>query len=194
MRQKTVGWVILALLVVGPAWGQEGEGAGDEAMQAMMQLGEPGEHHKHLAWIIGDWSYTAKMWVPGAPEPIDATGTMTAEAILGGRFVKETWTGEFFGQPFLGIGVEGFDNFAGHYTSTWRDNMGTYTLSYTGGCEDSGKKRTMTGTFVEPASGEEVTDRGTTTLRDDGTILMESWRVIPGAEDVKNMEIVLTRK
>src|SRR6187401_3171827 len=34
-----------------------------EEMQKMMELGKPGENHKQLAQLAGDWTYTVKMWM-----------------------------------------------------------------------------------------------------------------------------------
>ncbi len=33
----------------------------DAQTQAMMELAAPGEHHGHLAMLVGQWSYTAKI-------------------------------------------------------------------------------------------------------------------------------------
>jgi hypothetical protein len=192
MRKRHVfSWVaagVAAALVATGALAQS-----EEEMAAMQEMAAPGEHHEHLAMLVGDWTYTAKMWTPGAPEPMEMNGTMSAEKMLGGRFVEETWKGEFLGMPFLGIAVDGYDKAEQTYTSTWRDNFGTYTLHYTGSCEKDGKIRTTTGTFKDPMSGEMVTDEGKVTFRDDGTVLLESWRVDKNGGKSKTMEIVLTR-
>ncbi len=195
-------WILagaLALVVAGVAGAQGGEAEGEapaeaDAMAAAMAAGAPGEHHEHLAMLVGDWAYTGKIWMPGSPEPMETRGSMEAESMLGGRFVEERWTGEFMGQPFEGIGVDGYDNSEKRYTTTWRDNFGTYTLSYTGHCEDGGKVREMKGVYTDPMTGEKVNDKGRTTFQDDGTVLMESWRVAPDGTESKMMEMVLTKQ
>ena len=202
MKGHAKWWMVagaLALVVAGTALAQGGEAEkpgepGEEAMAAMMAAGKPGEHHQHLAMLVGEWTYASKFWNPGASEPSEMAGTMKAEPMLGGRFIRTTWSGEFMGMPFEGIGIDGYDNAKQHYTSTWRDNFGTYTLFYTGHCEDGGKVRFTEGVYTDPATGEEITDKGKTTHRDDGTVLMESWRVAADGTESKMMEITLTKR
>ncbi len=182
----------LVLLVGFPVLAQEGEGPSEEEMAQMMVMGSPNEHHEHLKMLVGDWTYSAKFWMPGSDEAMETKGTMKAHALLGGRFVEAKWYGEFQGAPFEGIGVDGYDNMKKQYTSTWMDNFGTQTYHYTGKCENGGKVRTTTGTNLDPMMGEMATDEGKVTFNDDGTVLLESWRVM-GSDKMKTMEIVLTR-
>jgi len=179
--------VVAALIAVG-AMAQS-----EEEMKAMQEMAAPGEHHEHLAMIVGNWTYTAEFWQPGAPDAMEMTGTMSARKLLGGRFVELSWKGDFMGMPFEGLGIDGYDKMKQTYTSEWRDNFGTFTLNYTGSCESDGKVRTTKGTFKDPMSGEMVTDLGKLTFRDDGTVLMESWRAGKDGEKTKLMEAVLTR-
>jgi hypothetical protein len=48
--------------------------------------------------------------------------------------------------------------------------------------------------FVHTGSNDSQANRGVTTIKDDGTIMLESWRVVPGGDDFKMMEIALTQK
>ena len=163
-------------------------------MESAMAAGAPGEHHEHLALMVGTWDYDLKMWMPGAPEAMELKGTMVAESILGGRFIQSAWSGDFMGAPFMGIGIDGYDNNENKYTSSWRDNFGTYTLTYSGSCADGGKTRTMTSTFMDPMMGVEVSERGVTKVNADGTVLMTSYRTMPGNDEMKSMEILLKRR
>jgi hypothetical protein len=166
----------------------------EEELAAMQEMAAPGEHHEHLAMLVGDWTYTAKMWQPGVPEAMEMTGMMSARKLLDGRFVEASWKGDFMGMPFEGMAIDGYDKMKQTYTSEWRDNFGTYTLHYTGSCEQDGKIRTTIGEFVDPMSGQMVRDEGRMTFQDDGRVLMESWRVEKDGNKNKMMEIMLTRK
>ena len=194
MDRRIVCSILGVVLLVGfPAVAQEGAGPSEEEMAEMMAFGAPNEHHRHLQMLVGEWTYTATFWMPGAPE-MKTTGTMEAEALLGGRFVQANWHGEFLGGQFEGIGVDGYDKVKEQYTSTWKDNFGTQIYSYTGTCEDDGKVRMTTGTNLDPMTGEMATDEGKMTFNDDGTVLLESWRLTPDGEKMKTMEFVLTRR
>ena len=44
------------------------------AMEAMQKAATPGEHHKHLDALAGNWTYKIKMWMePGQP-PTESDG------------------------------------------------------------------------------------------------------------------------
>ena len=65
------------------------EGAAE--MEAMMKAGTPGEPHKKLARMVGDWTYSTKAWMDPSQPPVESKGTMRGQAILGGRYVEQTW-------------------------------------------------------------------------------------------------------
>ncbi len=162
------------------------------AMEQMMALGAPGEHHRHLARMVGEWTYEGKFLLPGAEQT--STGTMSAEAILGGRFVRATWRGEFLGQPFEGIGIDGYDNIQKKHVSVWMDGMGTSLYLYSGHCDGGGKETTMTGTYFDAMEGREVQDLGKMIWLDDNAFKLESYRVAPDGSRRKTMEIVARRR
>lgn len=195
-RRSTLVIVTLTgLLAIAPLPAQDGETAEmDAAMQAFIEAGMPGEHHDHLQKLVGDWTYAAKFWMPGSDGPMTTEGAMTATSLLGGRFVQYVYTGEMMGRSFTGIGIDGYDNDGEEYTSVWFDNMGTQMYTYRGSCGDSGKTRTMSGTYVDPMMGVEVTDRSVMTFNDDGSVTMESYREMPGGDEVKQMEMLLKRE
>ncbi len=54
-----------------PAAADHGMAMGAAEMEAMKKAMSPGEPHKRLARMVGDWTYTNKMWMaPGQP-PMD---------------------------------------------------------------------------------------------------------------------------
>lgn len=170
-------------------------GMTQEQMEAMMKLASPGEMHKQLGKMAGDWTFTNKMWMaPGQP-PMESAGTMHAEAILGGRYIQATWKGSFMGQPFEGQGTEGYDNISKQYVSSWVDNMGTGILYSVGTCEDGGKKCTTVGESSDPMSGGKVTMKSVLTWIDDNSFKNEMYGKDPASgQEMKMMEIAVTRK
>ena len=95
-------------------------------MERMMKLAAPGEHHAHLEMMAGNWQQANRMRMgPDAPW-IESKSTSSAEFILGGRFLTQTYKGEAMmgsPQPFEGFGIMGFDNQKAKYTSLWLDRQ-----------------------------------------------------------------------
>ncbi len=88
------------------------------AMEAMMKAATPGDAHKNLARMVGRWDATVKMYAqPGAPAQV-STGTSVNKLVLGGRWVQESFDGNFMGMPFSGIGYTGYDNLKKQYVGT----------------------------------------------------------------------------
>jgi hypothetical protein len=96
------------------------------------------------------------------------------------------------GQAFEGREIDGYDNVAGQYVSTWIDNLGTGVLSLTGQADASGKVVTMTGDFVDPATHKKMTYKGVSTRIDDDTMRYESYMVY-GGKEAKVMEVLAKR-
>jgi len=170
-------------------------GMTQEQMEAMQKAMAPGEMHKHLAKMAGDWTFTNKMWMaPGQP-PVESTGTMHAETILDGRYVQSIWKGSMMGQPFEGRGTEGYDNVSKQYVSAWIDNVGTGIMYSTGTCEDGGKKCTSTGASSDPMSGGQIAMKSVITWIDDNSFKNEMYMKDPASgQEAKMMEIVAKRK
>ncbi len=191
----------VALIFGGALRAQENKPEGNpmgmtpEQMESMQKAAAPGEMHKHLGKMAGDWTFTNKMWMaPGQP-PVESTGTMHAETILDGRYVQSTWKGSMMGQPFEGRATEGFDNVSKQYISTWIDNVGTGIMYSTGTCEDGGKKCTTTGSSSDPMSGGQMTMKSVIIWIDDNSFKNEMYMKDPASgQEVKMMEIVTKRK
>jgi hypothetical protein len=197
---KVSGIAMLCLLgIVAPVVAQnqkvDGTPPGEaEMMAAMMKAGSPGENHKHIGRMVGDWEYTSKMWMaPGQP-PEESKGTMHAEMAMGGRFVQHHWKGSFSGMPFEGLGTEGYDNMTKKFVSSWIDNMSTGIMMSTGSCDDAGKVCTMTGEMPDPMTGQMATSKGVITWIDNDHFKNEMFSKDPSGAEMKMMEINASRK
>jgi len=155
----------------------------------------PGEMHKHLAKMAGDWTFTNRMWMaPGQP-PLEWSGTMHAETILGGRYVQSIWMGSFMGQEFEGRGTEGYDHVAQQYASSWVDSLGSGIVLATGTCEDGGRKCTTTRSSSDPVTGGPSTMKTVVSWIDDDNFKREMYAKDPASgQEYKAMEIVAKRK
>lgn len=197
---KVRGIAVLCLFMALPVLAQNekidgpGTAAPEMDMQAMMAAMTPGAPHKQLARMAGDWTFTNKMWMaPGAP-PAESTGTMTAEMILGGRYVQSVWKGNLMGQPFEGRGTDGYDNVARQHVSSWVDNMGTGILYMTGSCDAEGKVCTSSGDMIDPVTNKPGSMKTVTTWTDNDNFKFELFGRDGNGQEMKMMEMVLKRK
>lgn len=187
---STVGVWGFVVLFVAFGWGFAEEAADRDAMAA---AATPGEHHEHLAHLAGEWAAEGTFWIPGAEEPVRSTGTMVNRMMMGGRFLRTEYSGDFLGSSFEGFGLEGFDNVTGKHTSFWVDNMGTTMLTASGTCSADHKSTTLISEFVNPMGQKEVM-RSVTTLDAPDRHTMVAYTVGDDGQETKTMEIVYTRK
>jgi len=69
-------------------------------MQKYQELSQPGEEHKKLAQLEGNWNYAVKMWMsPAGGNPMITQGKGEAKMVLGGRFLQTTSAGSMMGMP-----------------------------------------------------------------------------------------------
>jgi hypothetical protein len=192
--------VVAMLAVAGLAGAQEGEKPKltpeqQAEMDAWMKAGTPGAMHKALDPTIGSWTVKATSWqTPGGP-PQTGSGTAEDSWVLGGRFVREDFDGEFGGMKFQGLGYTGYDNLKKKYVGTWMDTMGTMVMVMTGTADPSGKVITLTSTMPDVMTGKSMKMRNVTRIVDANTHVMEMYGPDRSSgKEFKMMEIVYTRK
>jgi Protein of unknown function (DUF1579) len=164
-------------------------------MEAWTKAATPGEHHKHLAQAAGKWATTQKMWMAPNQPPIESTGTMEAEMILGGRYLSSTYKSTMMGEPFEGRAFEAYDNTTQEIVSTWIDTAGTGILISRGKCDDPACKTiTVSGTMADPMGGPPVTMKQVTTWIDKDSYKFEIWGSDPQGGSMKMMEMTAKRQ
>ena len=189
------GLVLAAALLVGVAGADDKKKADPAAaMEAMMKAGMPGEAHKKLEPLIGDWTYKVKIWFDPSGAPMDGTGTCKRQWILGGRYVREEYKGDETPEPFQGIGVVGYDNLRKKYTSAWIDSMSTGIVTGTATFDATGKTMTTLMENLDPVTGKPAKGRDVVDLSDKNKQTITAFKTAPDGKESKVMEIVLTRK
>ncbi|MGH9360841.1 MAG: DUF1579 family protein, partial [Thermoanaerobaculia bacterium] len=74
-----------------------GEGALPPEFEAWMKVAAPGEAHKALEPMVGDWETHSKFIMSPEAPAMESKGTCKRTMILGGRFLQEELTGDFMG-------------------------------------------------------------------------------------------------
>jgi len=164
-------------------------------MEACMKVATPGENHKHLQSLIGNWNTSTKIWMGGpGTHAMETNGTAQCRWVLGGRFVQEVYKGEFMGQPYEAMGMTGYDNYKNMYVASWADTAGTQLLTSKGQRDPSGKVFTFYGEMDDPTIN--ISGKSTKYVT---KIINENKRVfeiidLHAGDDYKVMEITYTRK
>jgi hypothetical protein len=175
-----------------PAGGTSGQ-MSQEEMQKYMALAAPGEKHKEMDKLVGNWKATIKMWM-GPGEPTVTTGTATYEWILGGRYLKSKQTADFNGMPFEGLGIDGYDNAKKQYFNVWFDNMGTGVMMLTGQPSADGKGVDYSGSTFDPMQNKTIRVREEIRWISDTKYTFTMYMESPGPDgrphEMKSMEMV----
>jgi len=192
MIERTCTYALAAalLFLAAPAVAQDPEMSPEAAaeMAAWQAYMTPGEQHQELAQGAGEWNHELTFWMEPEAPPQQATSTSTTASVLGGRYLVEEMSGTMMGMPFEGRGTYGYDNAKDQYFMSWIDNMGTGVMMGWGTAE--GDKVTYTGTFVDPATGEDKQFRTVVTEVDPDHMIMEMYVPAPdGSGEYKSMEI-----
>lgn len=198
MRFSFVPLICLTLvLLASPAVAKEKKHDKQMDPQAMMELwkklGTPGEPHKLFASIAGSYTTHTKEWTePGKP-PVESDGTSESKMLLDGRFLYQEYHAQMMGQPFHGIGIDGYDNLTKKYVTAWIDSMGTGIFFMEGTAGADGKTITLRGSHPEPGSGQ-MKHRAIWKIVDDNNQTFEMYGAHHGQKEMKFLEILYTRK
>ncbi len=154
----------------------------------------PGEIHKHLTAMAGNWTYSGIMWMDPSAPPMETSGNSTNVMILGGRFLKQEVSGAFQGSEFKGMGLVGFNKLTNELQSVWIDNMGTSMLIMTGTCDPDGKVFTFHGEYKDQMKGEMQKVKSVSTMIKSDEMKDEMYAVMPDGKEIKTMELIYKRK
>lgn len=165
----------------------------EQAMEVMAKYATPAGHHKHLEQMVGNWTTNSRFWMaPGAPA-MESSGKASHKPMLGGRFIKVTYEGNFAGQPFSGEGTIGYDNFKNKYVETWMDSFGTMTLYSTGDCDGTGTTRIMRGEVDDLLAGKPSWFRSVYRFDGPDRYVLEMYGPGPDGKEFRMFEMVHTR-
>lgn len=170
----------------------------DAMMQMMVEFGKPGEHHKILEHMAGNWD-CAMSFQMGPGEAVSAKGESSAMVMLDGRFVAQHYSApDFMGMPFEGHGVVGYDKAKGKYVNAWIDNFGTGIMTMEGTYDKETDTMTWDGMATYPTGPDQTMQvpvrhviKGVTKDK----MVMEFWEPDPATgKMMNNGKIEYTRK
>lgn len=166
----------------------------DDNMKKWMDYMTPGDMQKMLASGAGTWKANVTFWMAPGTEPTKSEATATSEMVMGGRYLMSKMSGNMMGMPFEGMAIEGYDNAAKIFMSTWIDNMGTGIMYMTGKWDESTKTVSYTGKMVDPMSGNWIDVRQVVTYTSPTSNKMEMYGPGPDGKEYKTMEMISTKQ
>lgn len=164
----------------------------DEQMKIWMDYMTPGSMHEMMAKHVGEWKMVSKMWMEPNSEPVVSEGTVNAEMILGGRYLKMVAKFPMMGMQTEGWSLEAYDNGKKEFINIWIDNMGTGVAISTGKFDDATKSIIYKGKMYDPLAGKDVEFKSVSKMVSDNEMVFEMFGNFDGKE-VKMMEITYTR-
>ncbi|KAB2842169.1 DUF1579 domain-containing protein [bacterium] len=198
--KRLLGFFVLTLtLLLGAqihAAEKDKKAQADAEMQAMMakakEAGTPGAGHEVLKSFEGEWTVTSKSWMKPGDKPQQSTGTSSFSWVLGGRFLKQDFKGNWGGEDFTGLGYVGFDNVKKEYVSTWMDSMSTGIGQAKGQYDAATKTITDQGSFSCPIKGT-VDFRSEWKILDKDKFSFSMYMPDPNGKEFRSMEMLYKR-
>jgi hypothetical protein len=167
----------------------------EAVLKAMGEAGQPGSEHKKLEPLVGDWTFTLKMWTDPSQPPAELTGTVNRKWIMGGRFVQETVNGQcnLTGKTFEGLGLVGYHGGEKKFTFSRACGLCGTAACNLATLDASGQKFSCATEECCPLSGERFSGRDEVIIENNDRIVTNVYKT-QGGKEAKVMEIVSLRR
>lgn len=164
----------------------------EDMMKVWQEFMTPGNEHKMLEEMIGEWDGDITMWMDPSQPAQKYKGTATYTSIMGGRYIQGKYGGEMMGMPFEGMDINGYDKAKKMFFTFWIDNMGTGSMYLEGKYNPENKTIDFDGETVDPM-GNKMKVREVVKMIDKDHSTFEMY-MDQGQGEMKSMEIKYTRK
>ena len=151
----------------------------DEGVPRMYALGEPGEAHRFLAPLVGEWNVVLHMY-PGGGTTVTSVGLKSRKRLIleGRQIFEEIYEGTIAGWPHRKVTMLGYNAINQRYEFVTADNFDTQQMVYRGARDRNLGEITMTSAYTQAAyadivSGDELSRASAKPV---------SWRSIVGIE------------
>jgi hypothetical protein len=138
--------------------------AAGAALQEMPAPAKPGQQHQVLRGMVGEWKTTTKIMGE------ESDGKQTFEMDLGGLWLVGRLEGEFMGQPFHGMSINGWDTTKKKHVGIWVDSFTASIQSLEGGYDATKNQLEYEAPSVNPMSGEPMTEIHRWTFADENNM------------------------
>ena len=167
----------------------------EEMMAKWKAMNAKGPEHEKFKDMVGTWDTEMTMWMGPNTEPTVSKGTAVFRLLLDGRYVEQKYRCMMMGEPYEGIGIDGYDRIKQKYVSIWMGSDSTGIFMMEGTADNTGKVFTYYGKMDDPFTGQK--DKVVKSIAreiDKDTTVFEMYDNIPGVGEFKNMEIRYMRR
>jgi hypothetical protein len=118
-------------------------------LQQAHKLAQTVEQHRLLAKLAGEWDVVVHTTPPGGASREDR-GRVVGAGILGGRYLVLNFVLQLRDVKVEAVQILGFDTLRKLWTSSWRDELATWSVEASGPpAPDTPNRLVMTGTLVD---------------------------------------------
>lgn len=149
--------------------------------------------HRLLLSFVGMWSGPTKLWLDPAAPPTETTTELEGESVLGGRWLRLTYTGTAFEKPHAGEMLVGFHKDPGQYELAWVDSShtGSAIMLSRGKVSSTG----LVNVLGDYLAGDQRWGWRTLLSRpSDNELLMEAFNVTPDGKEELAIQSRLQRR
>lgn len=166
-----------------------------ELMQKWQEFATPGENHKVLERLVGDWTMQGQFWMEPDGDPMPMSGKANYTSIWEGRYITATTEGDPMpGEPpFHGLAGHGYDNLKKKFFWVWIDSMGTGVMHGEGDYDKA--TNTFKYSFDQPdlRKGKYVKGRSVEKWIDNDHFVAEWYGPDKNGKEYKSMEFKYSR-
>jgi hypothetical protein len=155
-----------------------------EAMKKWTEYMTPGPMHQLIAKMEGNWKTVMTFTDPESGNEMKSEGKASFQLILGGRYMKSSYTGEMMGMPFEGFGLDAYDNGNKQFVSIWADNMGTGIMVMKGKLDEKSGTVVFSGEGYDPSIGKNMKYRSVSKWINDDKTTFEMYGEVNGKEEL----------
>lgn len=152
----------------------------------MAQLG-PGPEHEKLKELVGEWDCTVKM------QGMESKGTAVYKLDMHGMWLVSEFSSDFGGQPFKGMGIDGYDASKKKYVGMWVDSMSSSPMMSEGSYDSTGKIMTMVGESTTP-DGKKSKNKMVSEMKSPDLMVFNMYMVSDNGSDIPMLTIEYRRK
>lgn len=153
------------------------------------------EHHKALAYFLGDWDVEIAIVMPGAP-PQKSNARARCEWLIENRWLGEKLEGTLFGAPYQSFLLRGYDTYAKNHVAATVQSMDNSLIVIRGVVVDpKGDVTAMYGTLDEYTTDELGKPlKAITRKLDADRYVVEVWDLGIGPAGAQVLEYRYTRR
>ncbi|TCD10537.1 DUF1579 domain-containing protein [Pedobacter frigidisoli] len=150
--------------------------------------------HQQIKSLVGSWKGTSKTWFEKDVLVDESPTEAEISSILDCRFISYDYRSSLERKPLAGKMIIGFDIPYQKFTFSWIDSfhMGTQIMQATGDATENGFS--ILGSWGNPEYGDQLFGwRTELQIISNDEIVFLAYNIMPGEEETKALETILTR-